>query len=815
MHDLHADFKDALRGLKARPMLTAAMIVTLGLGIGATTTVWSFAYALLLRPYPYDTPDRLIRLQSLYTKEGGTTRGMSLRDLDDYRRQTTTISAIGAYRVFDMRLLTSGPPAVLSTAIVNADTLSLLGVSPVLGRLFRPEEDRAGGDVNKAVIAYEVWQSMFAGDAGVIGKPLRSDRNAYTIVGVMPRGFAFPDRVSVWLPLESWYANLPTNDGRREKWRGTRRYDTIARMRGDATLAATRADLNSIASALERDYPRDNDGIRIIATPLREFEMRAIRPYLFLSLSGVIFVVVICCANVANLLLVRTTERFREVAVKSALGATNWRIARPFVIEQLMLAVTASVVGVALGWMAVRALLTAIPVPLPAWIQIDVDAPVIALSIVAAAVMALLFGVAPLAATTRFKPAAALQESFRVTGRSSVRSVLVVAEIVLAVVLLIGASLLTQSFRRLQSQNPGFESEGVAVARIVMWTAGGRTEATAIFNGIHARVVEKLSALPGVQSAAATNYLPYVDGTTERLKVDMFIKGRDEQMLHSVGSLSGGEVGHDYFATMRIPLVRGRLFEPTDTTDSQVVAIISERAARLFWPNQDPIGQQISWNKPTAANPWRTVVGIVGDIKHHAADGEGGFELYHSAMQWPVGTGYYVVRTKSDSTAMLDTIRRTITETEPMIAVSSVKTLQGTMLESLWSRRLWSVLFTAFAALAIGLAAFGVYGLLSHAVVQRTREIGVRIALGSTPARVRWLILRDALRLSTIGVVIGAAISYALWQFASHLLFGVTAYEPGAYTLTALAVGGATLSACWLPALKASRVDPAVSLRSV
>lgn len=815
MQGLKADFRDALRGLTTRPLLTAAMVVTMGLGIGATTTVWSFTYALLLRPYPYDAPDRLIRIQSVYTKDGGNRRGMSLRDLDDYRRQTTMVSAMGAYRVFDMRLLMAGPPMVVSTAIVNADTLSLLGVNPILGRLFLPAEDHAGGDVNKAIIAYEMWQSTFAGDANVIGKLLRSDRNAYTIVGVMPAGFAFPDRVRVWLPLESWYAYLPSNDGRREKWRGTRRYDTIARLRRDATLAATRADLNAIAAVLERDYPRDNDGIRIIATPLREFEVRAIRPYVFLSLTGVVFVVVICCANVANLLLVRTTERFREVAVKSALGATNWRIARPLVIEQLLLVATASLVGLALGWMGVRALLTAIPVPLPAWIQIDVDVPVISLSMVAAALMALLFGVAPLAAATRLKPAFALRESFRVTGRSSARSVLVVAEIVLAVVLLIGASLLTQSFLRLQSQNPGFDSEGVVVARIVMWTAGTRTEAAAIFNGIHARVVEKLAALPGVQSAAVTNYLPYVDGTTERLKVDMFIKGRDEQLLHSVASLSGGEVGHDYFATMRISLVRGRLFQPTDTADSQVVAIVSERAARLFWPNQDPIGQQISWNKPSEANPWRTVVGIVGDIKHHAADGEGGFELYHSAMQWPAGTGYYVVRTKSEPTAMLDTIRRTITETEPMIAVSSVKTLQGTMLESLWPRRLWSLLFTAFAALAVALAAFGVYGLLSHDVVQRTREIGVRIALGSTPEGVRWLILRDALKLSTVGVAIGAAISYALWRFASNLLFGVTSYEPSAYTLTILAVVGATLSACWLPALKASRVDPTVSLRSV
>jgi putative ABC transport system permease protein len=815
MRGLRADARDAIRGLLGRPLFTIMLILTLGLGIGATTTVWSFAYALLLRPYPYQAPKALVRVQSVYTKEGSAKRGMSLPDLDDYRRYTTTLDAIGAYTLFDMRLLTDGAPVVVSTANVNPDTLSMLGVAPLMGRLLLPAEDQPGGDVNKAVISYDVWQTVFGGDPTVVGKPLRSDRHTYTIVGVTPQGFAFPDRVGVWMSMESWYSNLPPNDERRQKWRGARWYATVARLRPGTTLAAAQTELNAIAAQLERDYPRESDGVRVALTPLREFEMGAVRPYLLVCLAGVAFVLLICCANVANLLLVRATTRMREIAVKTALGASRWRIARGLIVENLTLGVAGAALGLVFGWAGVQGLLTLIPVPLSAWMRIEVDLPVLLFCMAAGVVTSLLFGLGPLLAARRLDLSSGLREGMRGTGRSPVRSTLVAAEIALSVMLLVGAGLLVQTFMRLQQRHPGFESGGLVASRVVMWVAGTRTESAPVLDSIHSRVLDALKALPGVRSAAVTNYLPYSSTSTERLQADIFIKGRAEQDTHTLASITGADVSPDYFSTMRIPLIRGRLFESTDTVESQPVIVISERAAQLFWPNQDPIGQEISWGKPSdKSNPWTRVVGIVGDVKHHAAEGDVGVEFYYPLAQWPVTTSYYVVRTDGAPETMLDTVHRTIVDAERTIAVTSVKTVERTMTESLWQRRMWGVLFTAFAVLALVLAALGIYGVISYAVAQRVREMGVRLAIGATPGEVRRLVVREGMTLCIIGAVCGAAAALALGQLASSLLFGVAAHDPVTYAVVLATIAVTGLAACWLPAVRASRVDPTTALRA-
>jgi predicted permease len=814
MNDVLTDFRNAVRSFAARPGFTATLVLTLALGIGATTTIYSFVYALLLRPYPYGNPDALVRVQSVYTREGGARRGMSLLDIQDYRRLSSSLAGIGAYTVFDTRLLTDGPPVVVSTSQLDADALRLLDVAPVLGRVFLPEEDIPGGDVNKTVIAYELWQSQFGGDPAVIGKPLRTDRLTYTIVGVMPPGFAFPERVAAWMPMESYYENLPKGDERRTKWRGARWYATVARLAPGRSPQAALDELTTIAAELERDYPKDNDGVRVALTPLREFETGPVRTYLIVCLTGVALVLLICCANVASLLLVRTAARRREIAVMASLGATRGRVVRALFVESVTVGLAGAASGAVIGWAGVQGLLALIPVQLPAWIQVEVDGPVLAVTAALGGATALLFGLAPITAGWRIDLSGALRDGARGATRSPIRAALVVGEIALSVLLLVGAGLLMRTFLELQRRHPGFQAEGVVATRVVLWAPGSRQTSAAALSGIHDRVLGALRALPGVRAAAVSNYLPYAGTSLERTQADIFIKGRAEQDTKTLAPITGADVSADYFATMRIPLVRGRLFEATDATESEPVIVISERAAQLFWPDQDPIGQSISWGQVNAANPWTRVVGIVGNVKHHAAEGEVGVEFYYPVTQWPAATSYYVVRTEGDPESFLNVIRRTIVAAEPNAAIASVKTVERTMTESLWQRRLWGVLFTAFAGLALLLAAVGVYGVISYSVAQRTREMGVRMALGAAPSSVRGLVLRESMTLCAIGVAIGVTAALALGRVANALLFGVSPYDPVTYAVVIGVMVTTVAVACWLPAWRASSVSPTEALRT-
>ncbi|MPZ18750.1 MAG: FtsX-like permease family protein [Luteitalea sp.] len=813
MSSLPADLRDAIRSLAGRPSFTVMLLLTLALGIGATTTIFSFVYAMLLRPYPYREPDRLVQMQTVNLKEGDTKRGCSLRDIEDYRDRSTRLADLGAYTVFDTRLLTDGPPVVISMAQTNPQALSLLGVAPVLGRLLLPREDRPGGDVYKVVIAHDVWRSQFAGDPDIVGKPLRTDRQTYTIVGVMPPGFAFPERTDAWTPMESWYANLPPENPQLGKRRDSRWYATVARLKPGVSLAEAKADLNSVAAALGREFADTNAGVGVELTPLREFEMGAVRPYLLVCLLGVGMVLLICCANVANLLLVRAATRRNELAVKIALGASGKRIARTLLTESLLLGLVGAGLGILLALAGVRGLLALIPVPLPMWMRVEIDQPVLAFTVAIGLATALLFGLAPALAAARVSVTSGLREGARGSARSRLRSALVVVEVALSVLLLIGAGLMMRTFQYLQQRDPGFRGSGVLAARTVAWADGTRTEAAAAVSAQHQRVLDELESLPGVSSVAVTNSLPYSLTSRGRIRADVYIRGRAEQDGRVQVSITGADVSPGYFETLRIPLVRGRLIERSDTTTSEPVVVISERAAQLFWPNQDPIGRYLSWMEANPENPWTRVVGVVGDVKQEAAEGQEGVEIYYPMTQWRVTNGYYLVRTNGDPDAMAPTVRRTILTAEPTLAVRWTKTVERTMLESLWQRRLWGLLFSGFSVLALALAALGLYGVISYAVAQRRREMGIRMALGASPGGVRGLVLREGLGLCGLGAVLGLGAAFVGGRFVAGLLFGVTPYDAATYGLVLLTIAAVGTLACWLPARHASRVDPSVILR--
>jgi putative ABC transport system permease protein len=802
-----------LRPLLAHPGFSIVVILTTALGIGTATAVFSLVYAILLRPYPYHEPERLVRVQSRNTAMSDALRGMSLPDIEDYRRRSQTIEDIGAYTAFEVQIVDDGPGQVATIVQANPAALNILQVSPHLGRLLLPSEDVTGGDVHKALISYALWQERFGSDPHIAGKTIRTDRRAYTIVGVMPRAFAFPTRTSLWTPMESWYASQ--TDDRAIKRRHARFYSTIARLKRGVSLGQAEEELNRVAEALEREYPVDNPGIRVKLTGLREFETGELRPYLLLLLAGVCLVVLVCCANVAALLLVRATSRHREITIRTALGAGQLRIVRGLLLESLLLSTAGGLVGILLAYGGVRAVVSLIPVTLPFWMIIEVDRAVLLFAMLVTMLTGIVFGLAPAFYASRVDVNHVLKDGSRATASGrSIRALLVVGEVAFSIVLLVCAALLIQTLARLQHVETGFKSEGLLTVRIVKYQAGTRRESAALLSAAHGRVLEAIRRIPGVALAAVTNSLPFTGTQTERSRADIAIRGRASEETKTLAPLAGADVSPDYFSTMRIPLIRGRLLDASDTATSAKVVVVNERAAKLYWPDRDPIGAEILWGTLSETNPYCRVVGVVGDVRHQAAEGDNGVELYYPITQWPIASSFYVVRTAGDVEAIAPLVRRAIESTDPSAAVAQIKTMPERMAESLWEERLWGAMFSVFAGLALSLAGVGLFGVMSHAVAQRTREMGIRMALGARPATVGRMVVRDAMLLVGSGAAIGLLTALGVGRLIQRLLHGLAPYNPAVYVTVVVVLGAVALAAVIVPARRAARVDPIVALRS-
>jgi putative ABC transport system permease protein len=813
MGTLWQDMRFAMRTLCKKPGFTAVVILTLALGIGANTAIFSLIYGVLLRPFPYREPDRLVKVESVYTKTTGVVRGCSLLDIEDWRRMNQTLIEIGAHTTFDADVRGDGPSEPVRMTQLNDGAMSSLGVNPVIGRLFLPEEDRKGGDVHKALISHRLWQQRFGGRPDIVGRTLQTTLGDFTIVGVMPPGFRFPENTEVWTPMESWYAMSYGSYLYRK--RDSRWYATIARLKPGVTIERAQADLNKLAIALEQQFPKENEGVRVRLTPLRDAEVGNIRPYLLMLLAAVGFVLLICCANAASLLLAQAAAGRREFAVRAALGASRARIVRELLVRSSLLALLGAFCGVALAVVGVKALLALIPVQLPFWMRIEVDAPALFFSLGVAALTSLLFGIAPALLASRAPLNDALRSSAKgSSGGAKVRSVLVVMQIALCLLLLVGAGLMIQTFLRLQRLDPGFNPDRVVVVRATNFRNGMRAERATAMAEHHERALALFRSLPGVVSVAATNSLPYGRVQTERSKTELIIKGRSSEELKHQVALAGADVSAGYFETMRIPLVRGRLFDARDTKDSPMVLIISERAAQTLFPGRDPIGQEILWGAQTVENPFCTVVGVVGNVRHQATEDDKSLELYYPYTQYPVTNAYYVLRMQSDPGPLMQTVRETINRADPKTAIVFVKTMDQLIGESLWQRRLWGVIFAVFSTLALTLAAVGIYGVLAYSTQQRTREIGVRIALGAEAGDVLRMVLAHGLRLALGGIGIGLLGALGLSRLIGGLLYGVKAWDPLTYVGVALLLVLVTLIACWLPARRAAMTDPLMALRN-
>lgn len=821
---LGQDLRYALRLLAGNSGFAVVALVTMALGIGANTAIFSVIDTVLLRAAPVSDIDALAVVWETDRNTSTTREPASLPDFLDFQQRSQRVEQIAAFAGGEMNFTPEGGEAIrLQSLAVTHELLPMLGVRPIAGRGFTAEEARAGGP-QVALISDGLWTRAFGGDPSIVGRSVRLDDRQFTVVGIMERGSdfgvfqilsaadysrAFADRgaraaVDVWLPLQQTPQTLP---------RSTHPLFMVARMQG--SVAATQEELAGIAADLERAYP-ENLARGVFVEPLSAVVFGPVRPALLVLLTAVGLVLLVACANVANLLLARGTARRREVAVRTALGASGGRLMRQFAVEGLLLALVAAVLGASLAVAGVRLLVAIAPADIPRIADASVDLRVLAITLLVAVGTGLMFGMVPALQARRVD----LQGTLKGEGghgasaggeRTRLRSVLVVAECALAVMLVIGATLLIKSFWRIQNVDPGFRSAGILKAEYQLPSSRYPVDFRRFpdFEVIHAftrGVLQKVERLPGVEAAAVSGYHPLDPGFTNSFR----IVGREAEAARQP-EISVRRVTPGYFRTMGVPLVRGRLLTASDHTTAPPVLLINEAAARRFFDGQEPLGKQINfWGTN------RTIVGVIGNERFQGLTEAPPIAVYAPLDQAPSanGGGALLVRTSGDPTALIASVRGAIREQDPALAVFGLEPLVETISRSVAERRFTMLVLGLLASVALVLAAIGVHGVLSYTVTQRAREIGIRMALGARPASVHRLVVTQGMTLALTGTALGLAGALALTRSMGTLLFGVTPTDPVTFVVVPLGLAVVALVASYLPARRATRVDPVAALRA-
>jgi putative ABC transport system permease protein len=817
------DVRYGWRTLRRNPGFTLAALLTLALGIGANSAIFSVASGVLLRPLPYPDPNRLAMVWMTNSRINLIEDWHSFPNYWDYRAQNTTFDDIAIFNGTSRTLSGDGDPDLIRGAHSSANLWDVLGSKPIRGRVYSQEEDRPGAS-RVVVISHGLWQRRFGGTDDVIGRMIQLNGVSTQVIGVMPEGFAFPAReTEFWIPTAASDANRQA--------RGSLWLQVIGRVKAGVSVAQAQADLERVNRGILERFPGQK-GYGVYVRNYRDQVVGNVRMAILVLAGAVGFVLLIACTNVANLLLSRSVTRERELALRSAIGAGRSRLVRQLLTESVLLGAIGGILGLGLAWLGVRALVGAAPPDLPRLDAIALDGRVLGFTLLLSLVTGLLFGLVPAIQLARANPSETLKDAARGStglGRT-LRRALVALEMAAAVVLLVGAGLMLRSFDQLQRVDLGFRPDHLLTARVGLWGERYRPAQTRVDD--FAQLMERLKTQPGVTGAAGvgTVFLSATPNST-----NFSIEGRGDFPLEQQVEVPVDSVTPDYFQVMNIPLVKGRFFDSRDRRDYlppapptppgapapppvqqppfDAVVIINETMARMFWTNEDPIGKRIKYGQTDSGGPWMTIVGVVGDTRRTGYDAAVRPETYLPHAQSPDSGLTMVVRTQGDPAAFLPTLRSVVRGIDPVIAVQGGRPIESVLVEMTAQRRLNTLLLTVFGLAAALLAAVGIYGVIAYSVEQRTRELSVRMALGASARRILSLVLREGLVTSAIGLVVGLGFAFALSRWMKSLLYGVTPGDPITFAGIAGVAALVAILATLVPALRAIRVDPVQALR--
>jgi putative ABC transport system permease protein len=808
MGTLWQDIRFGFRTLAKSPGFTCIAIVALALGIGANTAIFSIADAFLLKPINIPDPEHLVVIGEMAPQQTSDLSTVAPANYRDWQEQSKSFEMLGAYQWDEVNLTGAGAPEKVQAFLVSTNFFELCLVKPIAGRTFLPEEGQAG-HADLVVLSQNLWEQRFGADPKILGQRIHVDGKAYDVVGIMPRNFVFPPTAELWLPM------APTP----EEWQ--QRHDhtlfVLGKLKAGVTLASANTEMQTIARRLAETYPATNRGWSARVMGIRLFVLSdETRSYTFILLGGVAFVLLIVCANVANLQFVRATNRQKEFAIRVALGGSRWRMIRQLLTESMITAIAGAAVGLLFADWSIRTVLRYMPPEvakfIPGWYQIRLDSRALVFTILAALAAGLLSGIMPAFQSSKLDINETLKEGGRSNaggrGRHRLRNALVIVQVTLATLLLILSGILVRGFHTLLDLNNGFQPESLLTMRVNLPVT--RYAKPEQWRQFFDQSLDRLSVLPGVTAAAETSWVPFGDGGATQ---EFSIQEKPWTNPSEMPSAASLVVSANFLETVHVPLLRGRVITVQDGSENESVAVISQSLAQAFFHNDNPIGEHIKIGMPDSKNPWMTIVGVIGNVKMQWNDGGPSYAFYRPYKQLARPYGSFVLRTSGDPMSLASAARQAIAAVDPEEAIIDVMPMSKVVSNSIVGLAYISVMMTVLGFMALLLSAVGVYGVMVFAVTQRTHEIGVRMALGARPLNVIRMVIGDGLMLAGLGLVIGLPIAFISSRVLASFIYGVIAFDPVTFAGVAAILLTLVMLACWVPARRATKVDPMIALR--